>query len=63
MKAQVGDYIRHPDDGMLYQVDRIDEGDEVYYLDDGGVLGDDEIEPDDVLLESEGYDEFNRQVR
>lgn len=63
LKAQVDDYIRHPDDGKLYQVMQVNEGDECYTLDDGSFVMDDEICNDDVLLESEGYDEFYRQVR
>lgn len=61
MKAQTNDYIRHPDDKMLYRVEGSIGG--VYVLDDGRYLGDDELAGEDVLLESEGYDEFYRQVR
>lgn len=61
MHAQIGDYIRHPDDNKLYRVDDTNEGG--YVLDDGRHLSDSEIDGDRVLLESEAYDEFHRQER
>lgn len=57
--VEVGDYVRHPDDKKLYRVESLSDG--AVYLDDGGVIGREEIH--EVLLESEGYDEFYRQVR
>lgn len=57
--VQVGDFVRHPDDKKLYRIEQIDG--ETVYLDDGGLLGMGECT--DILLESEAYDEFHRQVR
>jgi len=59
-KARVSDYIRK--DGELVKVMEVREeaGEWVYYTSDGGCIGDDEVSDDDVLLESEGFDEFHR---
>lgn len=54
-----GDYVRRTSDGYLHRVENVEGG--IYYLDDGGCCGDDDVA--EVLLESEGYDEFYRQER
>lgn len=55
-----GDYVRRTSDGYLYRVEQVGHGG-TYYLDDGGCCGNDDVA--EVLLESEGYDEFYRQER
>lgn len=49
--AEIGDYVRK--DGVLVQIQGIDQPNQTYFTSDGGVLGFDEVGLDDVLLESE----------
>jgi len=51
MKAEIGDYLKI--DGLVLQIVSTDPRNDLYWLENGGVVGDDEISFEDILLESE----------
>lgn len=53
MKAQIGDYIKFDFDiSKVTDIQEVD-GEWFYFLDNGRIVGEDEITIDDIMLESE----------
>ena len=58
--AEVNDFVHK--DGYLVRVMEIDVAEGCYFTSDGGLIGFDEVDEDDVFLESEVYDELDGQI-
>lgn len=54
--AEVNDFVRK--DGHLVRVMSVDVSEGCYFTSDGGLIGFDEVDEDNVFLESEVYDEL-----
>lgn len=55
--AEVNDFVRK--DGQLVRIMGIDIPEGCYYTSDGGLIGFDEVDENNVFLESEVYDELD----
>ncbi len=58
--AEVNDFVRK--DGQLVRVMEIDLPGGGYRTSDGGIIGFDEVDQDNVFLESEVYDELHGRL-
>jgi len=58
--AEVNDFVRK--DGQLVRVMAIDISEGCYFTSDGGLIGFDEVDEDNVFLESEVYDELGGRI-
>ena len=58
--AEVNDFV--PKDGHMVRVMEIDVPEGCYRTSDGGLIGFDEVDQDNVFLESEVYDELDGRL-